>query len=52
MALQIRALLNDLKTLVLSHPTVHGVHIRGEESTATRGEGFNQVVIGVHPGYH
>jgi hypothetical protein len=34
---QIRALLNDLKTLVLSHPTVHAVHIRGEESTATRG---------------
>ena len=37
MAPQIRALLNDLKTLVLSHSTVHAVHIRGEESTATRG---------------
>jgi hypothetical protein len=34
---QIRALLNELKTLVLSHPTVHRVHIRGEEVTATRG---------------
>ena len=34
---QIRTLLNDLKTLVLSHPTVQDVHIRGEESTATRG---------------
>ena len=34
---QIRALRNDLKTLVLSHPTVQDVHIRGEESTATRG---------------
>lgn len=37
MAPQIRALLNDLKTLVLSHPTVQDVHIRGEENTATRG---------------
>jgi hypothetical protein len=37
MAHQIRVLFNDLKTLVLSHPTVYAGHIRGEESTATRG---------------
>lgn len=34
---QIRTLLNNLKTLVLSHPSVQDVHIRSEESTATRG---------------
>ena len=34
---QIQALLNDLKTLVLSHPAVHQVHLRGEEVTANRG---------------
>ena len=34
---RIQAFLNDLKTLVLSHPRVHGVQVRGEEVTATRG---------------
>jgi len=34
---QIQALLNDLKTLVLSHPAVHQMHLRGEEVTAIRG---------------
>jgi hypothetical protein len=36
MARQIRTLLDELKTLVLSHPSVQEVHIRGKEATATR----------------
>jgi hypothetical protein len=34
---QIRARLSELKALVLAHPAVTGVHIRGEEISATRG---------------
>ena len=37
MSAQIRSHLNELKTLVLSHPRVHGVSVRREEVTAARG---------------
>lgn len=37
MSAQIRSHLNELKTLVLSHPRVHGVSIRREEVTVARG---------------
>jgi hypothetical protein len=33
---QVRALLDELKTLVLSHPAVQQVQIRGDEATTTR----------------
>ena len=34
---RISAFLNDLKTLVLSHPAVQRMHIRGEEVMLTEG---------------
>ena len=37
MSAQIRSHLNELKTLVLSHPQVHGVSVRREEVTGIRG---------------
>jgi Family of unknown function (DUF6516) len=37
MSAQIRAHLNELKSLVLSHPRVYGVSIRREEVTVARG---------------
>jgi hypothetical protein len=37
MSAQIRSHLNELKSLVLSHPRVHGVSIRREEVTVARG---------------
>jgi hypothetical protein len=37
MSAQIRSHLNELKTLVLSHPQVHGVSVRREEVTGARG---------------
>jgi hypothetical protein len=37
MSFQIRSRLNELKTLVLSHPRVHGVSVRREEVAAARG---------------
>ena len=37
MSAQIRSHLNELKTLALSHPRVHGVSVRREEVTAARG---------------
>ena len=37
MSAQIRSHLNELKTLVLSHPRVYGVSVRREEVTAARG---------------
>jgi hypothetical protein len=37
MSAQIRAHLNELKSLVLSHPSVYGVSIRREEVTVARG---------------
>ena len=37
MSTEIRAHLNELKSLVLSHPRVYGVSIRREEVTVARG---------------
>ena len=37
MSAQIRSHLNELKTLALSHPRVHGVSVRREEVTGDRG---------------
>jgi len=37
MSAQIRSHLNELKSLFLSHPRVHGVSIRREEVTVARG---------------
>ena len=37
MSAQIRSHLNELKTLVLSHPRVHEVSVRREEVTGARG---------------
>lgn len=36
MSAQIRSHLNELKSLVLSHPSVHGVSVRREEVTVAR----------------